>query len=120
VLRFLADHSFNFHIVSGVRRRAAGEGIPVDIVTAFEVGLARASDPELLQWAAGEGRLVLTEDVNTLVGFAYDRVSAGQPMPGVFAMVHDAPVATIISDVLLLSEASDADEWRDRVWFLPL
>jgi hypothetical protein len=34
VLRFLADHNFNFDVVRGLRRRGAVEGFPIDVVTA--------------------------------------------------------------------------------------
>jgi hypothetical protein len=120
VLRFLADHNFNFDVVRGLRRRGAVEGLAIDVVTAREVGLAATDDPRILEWAAAEGRIVLSSDVNTLVGFAWDRVRAGAAMPGVFAAIQDAPVGQLIEDLLLLAECTEPDEWSDRVMYLPL
>jgi len=48
------------------------------------VELSATLDPILLDWAARENRIVLSHDVSTMVGFAYDRVKAGQPIPGLF------------------------------------
>jgi hypothetical protein len=74
----------------------------------------------VLAWAASEGRIILTRDVNTLIGFAWDRVRAGQPMPGVFATWDDAPVGRVIDDLLLLSECSDLPDWDGQLRYLPL
>jgi len=43
-----------------------------------------ADDPAVLAWAAGEGRVLLTHDVNTLTAFGYERVAQELPMQGVF------------------------------------
>jgi len=56
----------------------------LDIVRVQDAELSGADDPTLLQWAADEGRIVLTHDVSTMTKYAYERVEAGQPMPGVF------------------------------------
>ncbi len=71
-------------------------------------------------WAAGQGRVVLTHDVQTMVGYAYDRVRAGRPMPGVVALPEDAPAGPAVEDLLLVVGASFEGELEDRVIFLPL
>jgi hypothetical protein len=62
--------------VAGLLRRRA----ELDLVRIRHVGLAAAADPVVLEWAAGEGRVLLTHDRATLLGFAYDRVGRGAPM----------------------------------------
>lgn len=120
MLALLVDHNVQFAIVRGVRRRAAELGLPLDLVTAQEVGLEATSDPDLLEWAAREGRVVLTLDINTLVGFAWDRVRAGEPMPGVFAVPRSTSGRAIIEDLLDLSECSLPGEWEGKVLYLPM
>jgi hypothetical protein len=78
VIRFLADENFNNAIVRGLRLRLPG----VDIVRAQDEGLTGVEDPELLEWAAREERVLLTHDVATIPHFAYQRIEAGQPMAG--------------------------------------
>jgi predicted nuclease of predicted toxin-antitoxin system len=65
MVRFLADENFNNQIVRGVLRQSSG----IDIMRVQDVGLSGADDPAVLQWAAQEGRIVLTHDVATMVTF---------------------------------------------------
>ncbi len=41
-------------------------------------------------------------------------------MPGIFVMPGDAPIGKVIDDLILLEGATDQDEWRGRVLYLPL
>ena len=81
-IRFLADEDFDNDIVRGVLRRNA----IVDIVTVQEVGLEGTKDPGVLAWAAQNGRIILTRDVNTMVAEAYTRLQNGLPLPRLFAV----------------------------------
>ena len=47
----------------------------MDVVRVQEAGLTELDDRSLLQWAARHKRILLTYDVQTLVGFAWDFVS---------------------------------------------
>lgn len=116
MLRFLADENFNNQIVRGVLRRNSD----VDIVRIYDVGLAEADDPTVLEWAAQNRRIVLTHDVATMTNFAYERVQAGLPMPGLFEVSRRVPVGLAIEEILLLDECSLEGEWEGQVRFLPL
>ncbi len=115
-VRFLADENLNREIVVGLRRLGQG----VDIVRVQDVGLRTADDPEVLRWAANEGRALVTHDIATIPDFAHERVVAGLPMPGVFIVRAALPVGSVISDLVLLAEASDPAEWEGRVVYFPL
>ncbi len=116
MLRLAADENFNADIVRGIVRRLPD----LDILRVQDVGLSGADDLAVLEWAANERRVVLTHDVSTLVGLALKRVSAGRPMPGVFAARSSGPVGSTIEDLVLLAECSVEGEWHGRVCFLPL
>lgn len=73
MLRLAADENFNSDIVRGVLR----ERPDLDIVRIQDVGLSGADDRTVLEWAAGQGRVLLTHDVTTLTRHAYDRARAG-------------------------------------------
>ncbi len=88
MLRLAADENFNNDIVRGLSRRKPD----LDIVRVQDVGLSGADDPTILEWAAQEGRLLLTHDVSTLTRYAYERVKAGKHMPGVFEVSRQVPV----------------------------
>ena len=116
MLRFAADENFNLHIINGVLRRLQD----VDIVRVQDAGLDGEDDPTILAWAASEGRVLLTHDVNTVTAFAYERVTQGLPMPGVFEVSLKVPISVVIEEILLLAECSVEGEWEGQVNYLPL
>jgi hypothetical protein len=65
-LRFLVDEDFDNDILRGVLRRRP----QVDIVRVQDIGLSGMKDCLVLEWAAGEGRIVLTHDVSTMTKHA--------------------------------------------------
>jgi hypothetical protein len=116
MLRLLADENFNNDIVRGVRRRNP----EVDLVRVQDTNLAGADDPTILEWAAQQGRVLLTHDVSTMTRHAYDRVQNGQPMPGVFEVARHVPAGAAIDDIVLIAECSLEGEWEGQVRYLPL
>lgn len=116
MLRFAADENFNNDILRGVLRRNP----EVDIVRVQDTGMAGMDDPAVLEWAANEGRVLLTHDVATITRYAYDRVRAGLPMPGVFEVTRHVPIGTAIEEILILAECSLDGEWEGQVRYLPL
>jgi hypothetical protein len=116
MLRLVSDEDVHDDIIRGLRRREPAS----DIVRAQDVGLDRTPDPVILEWAANDGRVLLTGDLNTLVGFAWARVRAALPMPGVLALLENAGIGRVIDDILLVALCYTADEMKDQVIFIPL
>jgi hypothetical protein len=116
VLRLAADENFNGIILAGLRDRRPD----LDIVRVQDANLSGAGDPTILEWAAREGRMLLTHDVSTLTAYAYERVRSGLRMPGVFEVSRAVPIGRAIEDILLLAEASLENEWEGQVRYLPL
>ena len=116
MLQLAADENFNNKIVRGLLRQQPA----LDIVRIQDAGLSGADDPTVLEWAAQEGRILLTHDVSTITRYAYDRLRADLPMPGVFEVSYEAPVGRIIDDILLLVECSIDGEWEGQIRYLPL
>ncbi len=116
MIRLLADQNFDERILQGLVLRHP----EVDIVRVRDIGLSEADDAEVLTYAASSGRLVVTHDVNTLVGFAYRRVRLGELMAGVIPVPQSLPVGRAIEDLLLIIECTSQEEWEGRVRYLPL
>jgi|SRR5690606_22931491 len=116
MLAFLADENFNNNIIRGLQQRVP----ELDIVRVQDVGLSGADDSTVLEWAAQEGRVLLTHDVSTITHFAYERVRNGEPMPGVFEVNTKIAVGAAIEDLLLLAMYSLDGEWEGQVRYLPL
>lgn len=116
MIRFLLDENFNGKIVRGLRARQP----VVDMIRVQDTELYGADDPIVLKWAAQEGRILLTHDLDTMTKYASERIEQGLPMAGVI-LVHDTlPVAKVIDDLLTVLGASEASEWENRIDFLPL
>jgi hypothetical protein len=115
-LEFLADENFNNDILQGIWRIQTD----VLITRAQDTEVYQAKDPDVLEFAAQHGYILLTHDVSTMRDYAYDRVAKGLSMPGVFVVSQDVPVKRVIDDLLMIYGASDPSEWENRVEFLPL
>lgn len=116
MIRFAVDENFNDAIVRGVLRRYP----EIDLVRIRDTPLHGANDPAVLEWAAQQGRVVLTHDVTTMTKHAYERVRQDKPMPGIFEAGCDEPVAAIIEDIILIAHCSLPGEWEGQVRYLPL
>jgi hypothetical protein len=115
MLRLVSDEDVHDDIIRGLRRREP----ELDIVRAVNVGLNHTPDPDILTWAAGQDRILITGDLNTMVGFAWARVRSGQPMPGVLALLENIGAGRVIDDILLVALCHPPDEIKDQVLFIP-
>jgi len=116
VIRLLADENFNWHILDGLTRRDPG----LDLIHVRDVGLAATPDPMILEWAATQGRILLTHDRRTIPPFAYARIAAGQPMPGVFLVSDDMAIGHAIEEILLAVRCLSPEECQDIVKYFPM
>jgi hypothetical protein len=116
VLRFAADHNVDGDILRGLRRRVPEIGI----ARAVDAGLSDASDPEVLDWAAADRRVLLTHDASTMVAFAYERLALGLPLWGVVVIGPGVSVGRAIEDLVTIAECSTIEEWDGQVVYLPL
>jgi len=116
MLLLVADENFNNDILRGLLRRNPS----LDIIRIQDVGLTHATDPDVLEWAAQENRVLLTHDQNTVTKFAYQRVVEGKPMPGVIEVNRSVPMSVTIDDILLLAVVSESGELEGQIVYLPL
>jgi len=116
MLRLASDADVHGEIIRGLRRR-----LPViDLMRAQDALPEGTADPDVLAWAATENRVLITNDRNTMIGFASQRVAAGEPMPGLIATSNEQSIGLAIDDILLITEYMSAVELRDQVVvFLP-
>jgi len=117
MLRLATDADFN----GRVHRALLRELPELDIARAQDAGLQRAPDPEVLAWAAADGRILLTHDRRTMTGFANKRVAASSAMPGVFVIRNRrSQIGQMVEDILIPVLCSEQHEWDGQVQFLPL
>jgi predicted nuclease of predicted toxin-antitoxin system len=117
MLRLASDADVHGEIIRGLRRRRP----EIDLVRAQDVLPEGTPDREVLAWAAAENRILVTNDRNTIVGFAYQRVAAREPVPGVIVTTNEQSIGSAIDDILLIADCMPEDEIREQVVvFLPL
>jgi hypothetical protein len=116
MFKLISVQNFNERIRRGLSRRVSN----LDLVRALDVRLARVDDPVLLEWAAAEGRILQTHDVNTMPMFAYDCVRADFTMAGVFLISSSMRIGRAIDELTFVIEGSSQDDWKDFVMYFPL
>lgn len=116
MLKLAADEDFNNRIIRGLMLRSPD----IDLKRIQDAGLLGADDPSVLEWAAEEGRVLLTHDVTTMKKHAFARIASGLSMPGVFEIAQDISISAAIEELLILIECSLDGEWEGQVRFLPL
>ena len=116
MLHLVSDENFNGDIVRGLLLRHPA----LDLYRVQDVGLEGADDPTVLAWAAANDRIVLTHDHATMPDFAYTRVVAELPMPGVFVVPDRMAVRQAIEELLLIEACSEQVDGIGLVVYLPL
>src|SRR5215813_3749883 len=116
MLRLVSDENFSGDMVRGLLLRHPA----LDLHRVQDVGLEGADDPTILAWSAANDRIVLTHDHATMPDFAYARVGARQPMPGVFVVPDRMAVRQVIEELLLIEACSEQAEWAGLIVYLPL
>ena len=116
MISFLVDQNFNEHIMDGLTRRDAN----LIFTHVRDVDLAAAPDPQILEWTATHGLVLLTHDGKTIPAFAHARVAAGQPMPGVFLVDDRMPIGQAIEEILLAVHCLTPEECKDIVRYFPM
>jgi hypothetical protein len=105
-VRFLADYDFNAEIIDGFLRRES----TIDIKTGYDAGLQGVPDPDVLNKAADEGRVLVTHDHRTMPRHFVEFISHRQS-PGVFIIPQRIAIAAAIDELLLIWSASESEEW---------
>ena len=116
MVRLASDADVHGGTIRGLRRRVP----EIDLVRAQDALPEGAPDLDVLAWAAAEDRVLITNDRNTIVDFAYQRVAAGATMPGLIITTDEQSIGLAIDDILLVAACMPADEIKDQmVVFLP-
>jgi hypothetical protein len=115
MIALAADENLNEAIVTGLRLFS-----DVDITPIKEAGLRGMIDPDVLNWAAQQGRILVPHDVQTMVGFAWDRIAANQRTPGLIVCPHTITIGGAIDDLLLIARCGLPEDYDSQVIFLPL
>jgi len=103
-----------YAITLGLRLRG------VDVLTSQEDGTREVDDDVLLDRSTASGRVLFSQDKD-LLREAQKRRQSGRPFGGIiYAPQLGVSIGQCIDDLELIAQCSEADEWLNRVDYLPL
>ena len=114
-MRFQADADLNqIILLATVRREPA-----IDFQTAFAAGLADLRDQDVLAMAARTGRVLVTHDGRTMPRHFAELITT-DTSAGLLIIPQHLSATSAVDDLLLIWFATEAEEWINRICFLPL
>src|SRR5438552_3799716 len=115
MIRFLADADLDEGIVSGCRRREP----TMDFLSANAAKLEGIADPEVLRIAAEQERILVSHDFKSMPHHFGHFLQTSGYSPGVFLVKQQAPIGSVIEELVLIWSATDVDEWKNRIVRIP-
>jgi hypothetical protein len=70
--------------------------------------------------ATRQERILVTADVNTLIGFAQDRLRQNIHTVGVFVLKRGISIGDAIRELELIHAVGEIREFDNGVWYIPL
>ena len=116
MIRLLTDENVDHNILRGLVRRVPH----LDFVLVHDVGLTSQPDLVLLKWAANNHRIIMTQDVQTMVPYAEQVLRQGEPMSGLLVVPQSLGIGRAIDELELVVECYSESDMRDRIQRLPL
>ena len=113
--RFLADANFNQKIVAGLLLR---EGA-IDFALPQAMIPERMKDPDVLDLAHLSGRILVSHDVTTMPHW-FDQCVDERSCAGLILVPERVSIRDVIEDLLLIWHLTEAEEWVNRMEWLPL
>jgi len=113
--RFQADADLNYKIVLGLRRKEPA----VEFIGPLDADLISLPDPDVLKVAAAAGRILVSHDRRTMPAH-FARFLRSQPSPGLIVVSQELDLGSAIDNLLLIWAATDAEEWTNRIGYVPI
>lgn len=120
-IRFLLDEHLRGPLWRAVRWHNSRGVHPLDVVRVGDPVDLRlgAEDPDILLWAEQLDRIVVTHDPDSMPAHLADHLASGHHSPGVFLCRSQSTLPQIVDFLVAVAYASEPDEWRDRLVFIP-
>jgi hypothetical protein len=119
-LRFVLDENLRGPLWRAIQRHNLGGTDPIDAVRVGDVAELPLGmdDPAILLWAEREGRILLSLDRGTMIGYFNDHLAAGHHSPGVFLIHRRSLINGVLAFLVLATLAGDEAQWRDQVTYI--
>ncbi len=120
-LSFLLDENLPARLERAVQRHNREGEFHLDVVRVGDLPdlPLRSDDPTILIWCEQAGRILVTEDKNTMPGYLQEHLDKDRHSPGVFLIRPNTSINAVLEFLVLVSYASQPEEWQDRIEFVP-
>lgn len=92
----------------------------VDVLTAQEDQTRESSDPDLLDRASELGRIFVTQDADLLIEASVRQRTGGSFVGIIYAPQTGITIGQCVENLELIAKTTEAEEWVNRVDYLPL
>jgi hypothetical protein len=116
--RFLLDENLPKRLLIELRRK-----IPdLEIERVGELGVPDLGtpDPDILRWIEKHNYILVTNNRKSMPVHIADHFAEGRHFPGIIVMTQDMSIGEVVSELEIIWGASEAEEYFDRVEFIPL
>jgi hypothetical protein len=116
--RFLLDE----HIPHAIQSQLLWLDADIDVLAVGQPSAPQrgTSDPDILVWIEKTGYVLVTENRRTIPEYVQAHYAAGRRIPGILFLRRGASMGEIIEQLYLLRAASDAEEYVDKILYLPM
>ncbi len=110
------------HLPLAIRSTLHAKDQAIDVLRVGDKGAPRlgASDPDILKYLERSGRTLITRNRATMGAHAEAHLARGGHFNGVFRIRPGVLIGRLVEELYLLWIASEAEEWRDQLLWLPL
>jgi predicted nuclease of predicted toxin-antitoxin system len=117
-LRYLLDENVDVRYRSQLLRYAPA--LIVKVVHDPDVPPKETTDPQIVQWCEAHEFILVTNNRRSMPRHLADHLANGGHVPGIFVLDPEMSMGETIEELILISEASFTDEYRDRIIYLPI
>ena len=77
-------------------------------------------DPDILLWCEENDFLLVTNNRKSMPHHLVEHLAQGRHIPGIITLNLEMSVGETLEELILIAEAGDPDEYRDRISYLPV
>jgi hypothetical protein len=120
-LRFVLDEHLRGLLWKAIQHHNAASAFPIDVVRVGDPAdlPLGSTDPDILLWAEREGRILISQDRDTMITFFWNHLHAGHRSPGLLLLRSGVSLPIIVFELALISHASDPADLFGLIRYIP-
>jgi Domain of unknown function (DUF5615) len=118
VVRYLLDEHIDHAIREGLHRRRPE--LEIHAVGDSSAPNRGTPDPDILIWCETARFVLVTNNRATMPVHLRAHLAAGRHIPGILMLNPGMSIGEVIDELELVWDASDAEEYADRISYLPV